>query len=1066
MGETKRKKHHDKDKYYRLAKEQGFRSRAAFKLTQINRKFSILQNARTVLDLCAAPGGWTQVCSRSLPNDPSTTILAVDILPIRSMRNVITLVGDITTEKCKAAIRSEMQGAGADVVLCDGAPNVGASYDRDAYQQNELALHCLKCATEHLKKDGTFVTKLYRSQDYSAYLWVAKQFFRSVQAVKPSASRSQSAEIFLVCLGYIAPDKIDPRMFDPKCVFEQVDGQATGGGDKNQTGEKAATVNIFHKEFGKRVRSRNGYDMSALDASMRNIGSVASFVEGGSSNDPIQMLSDCTGLAFFCHICKDIPRLKDGTMEIEPSCNCSRYLNHRLTTSEVKTCLSDLKVLNKADFKGLLMWRDKMRAERKAAAAAAKDGDSIASDGSGKKEKGDAEMDSDEEEEQVQSEIEKLRLRKLREKKRVKKKERELAAKRRKRAAFGMDLNAIDVPDNDKIFSLATITNAGDLEAVREIDLEKVTDRQIMGDDDDSDEDGLKMQKGVRDKYDSSDDEDENDYSLESELDSAYNRYLSNTTDGMAKSGTKMAKRTKKLQKQKALEEAREDAEMVSGDNEGVSGDAKTYAKMLEGANGSESENDSDDYDSELDGNIIRDGSDKMKVAKKVAKGSKNKGDDGSVSSQGDAPKKKPKKEGKHSQSKGAEEEEPSNPLIFKLADDPASVKTSRWFSNPLFESIENTARSASFAGADNRAPDGDEEDAVEDFDSDDEDEGRRPTKKRKKQARPSDKDDDDNDAPNAEDVIASMPKTDKQKRHEKRLKSIERMERRNARRERQAGMADGGFKVASITEDEDDTNLDGGRKKKNMSEAEKKKQLEARALIKAGMGGAQGDAGKDSSGFEVVASTQGPLPVFDTRKYDSDNEDYDSDDYAKTLALGTMILRKSKEKAMVDASYNRFAWNDPQDLPDWFIDDENKHYRPQLPIPPELLEKMHAKFLHLATKPIAKVAEARARKSKMAKTKLAAAKKKAEAVANSGDMSEAMKLKAISKAMRGKEASRPGKTYVVSKKGGGGGGGKGIKLVDKRERSDKRALERKTKKNKHGKKGGLTGSKRRRNHK
>ena len=126
----------------------------------------------------------------------------------------------------------------------------------------------------------------------------------------------------------------------------------------------------------------------------------------------------------------------------------------------------------------------------------------------------------------------------------------------------------------------------------------------------------------------------------------------------------------------------------------------------------------------------------------------------------------------------------------------------------------------------------------------------------------------------------------------------------------------------------------------------------------------------------------------------------------------------------------------------------------------------MHAKFLHLAAKPIAKVAEARARKNKMAKVKLAAAKKKAEAVANSNEMSEAMKLKAISKAMRGKEASRPGKTYVVAKKGGGSKGGKGIKLVDKRERNDKRALERKTKNKKHGKKGGLTGSKRRRNHK
>ena len=82
------------------------------------------------------------------------------------------------------------------------------------------------------------------------------------------------------------------------------------------------------------------------------------------------------------------------------------------------------------------------------------------------------------------------------------------------------------------------------------------------------------------------------------------------------------------------------------------------------------------------------------------------------------------------------------------------------------------------------------------------------------------------------------------------------------------------------------------------------------------------------------------------------------------------MILRKSKEKAMVDASYNLYACNDPEGLPDWFVDDENKHYRTQLPIPPELLEKMRLKVMHLATKPIAKVAESRARKSKMARAK------------------------------------------------------------------------------------------------
>ena len=126
----------------------------------------------------------------------------------------------------------------------------------------------------------------------------------------------------------------------------------------------------------------------------------------------------------------------------------------------------------------------------------------------------------------------------------------------------------------------------------------------------------------------------------------------------------------------------------------------------------------------------------------------------------------------------------------------------------------------------------------------------------------------------------------------------------------------------------------------------------------------------------------------------------------------------------------------------------------------------MKEKFISLSTRPIAKVAEARARKNKRAKLKLAAAKKKAEALSNSSEMSEAMKLKAISKAMRGQDSKRPGRTYVVSKRGGGTKGAKGVKLVDKRMKNDKRSMDRSTKKRKSGKQNKMTGGKKRRNHK
>lgn len=490
----------------------------------------------------------------------------------------------------------------------------------------------------------------------------------------------------------------------------------------------------------------------------------------------------------------------------------------------------------------------------------------------------------------------------------------------------------------------------------------------------------------------------------------------------------------------KAAEQAREDEDMMMDD------DTKTYAKMLQGPKESDEESSGDEEE-----------------------GSSSEDDDGFHSVPVTPSEHKKKTVHKQDQKESIEQ----NPLIHRLAEESSSIKTARWFSNPLFENIGTAASFATMAGPKGNNADAssdiddydNESDDVEELNSD-EDVPQTTKGRRKKQKSRNDIESDDDNALGsltADSVLAMMPKTDKQIRHEKRLKANERKERKLARRARIAGEVQGGFEVV----EGDDEAIDEEKMEK-LTVAEKKKLLEARALIKAGIGKVSGE--KESSGFEVVSAADtkkagGLLPILDPREYNSENEDYDSDDYAETLALGTMMLRQSKAKSLVDASYNRFAWNDPEDLPDWFLDDESKNYRPQLPIPPELMAKMKEKFMSLATRPITKVAEARARKNKRASSKLAAAKKKAETLANSSEMSEAMKLKAISKAMRGNDASRPSKTYVVSQKGGGTKGGKGIKLVDKRMRNDKRGLERATKKRKNGKKGGLTGSKRRRNH-
>mmetsp|Transcript_6683 Transcript_6683/g.10576 ORF Transcript_6683/g.10576 Transcript_6683/m.10576 type:complete len:616 (+) Transcript_6683:59-1906(+) len=615
---------------------------------------------------------------------------------------------------------------------------------------------------------------------------------------------------------------------------------------------------------------------------------------------------------------------------------------------------------------------------------------------------------------------------------------------------MGMDLNAIDVPEHDQVFSLATITSKGDLEAACEVDLDKVTHEEIFGP---TEEEKIEMAAAEEDDVDSQGEKDEIDdatgysYRLDRDLDEAYDRYLKKTKDGLAKSGTKMAKRSKKQQRLKAAEEAAEDEEMFLSNAKGVNHDTKTYAKMLQGPKDSDDSDDDEVEDNASDSDGFHD---EPLLPEEYALKKKNKQKDNSSADF----------LGKAS----------TNPLIHKL-EEPKSAKTARWFSNPLFETMGNTAALASMGNKRSG-----KKHAEEDFSSADE-------------AGESEADDEmeidvENESPekhgkaksglkghskglDADEVLASMPKTDKQIRHEKRIKAIERQERQQARKAKKADKVEDGFEVAPADDDggeSDDDKLQG------LSDAKRKKLSEARALIKAGIGSTEKDS-NDKHGFEVVSAAETskigrPLPVLDKRKYDSDNEDYDSDDYVRTLALGTMMLRKSKAKALVDASYNRFSWNDPEELPDWFVDDENRYYRPQLPIPQALIDKIKAKQLALAERPIAKVAEARARKSKRASDKLKAAKKKAESVAQSSEMSETMKLKAISKAMQGQEGKNPGKTYVVARKGGSSKGGKGMKVVDKRMKNDKRSLARVEKKRKNGKRGGLTGSKKRRHHK
>lgn len=1017
-----------------VAKEQGLRSRAAFKLSQINRQYPILdKSTKIVLDLCAAPGGWTQIAAREC--GPNTHIVAVDILPIRrivvpknsggTQQAITTIVGDITTDKCKAEIKRAIASTNAaavtkndkahtkvDVVLHDGAPNVGASYDRDAYEQMELSVHALRCATQHLKKGGVFCTKIYRSKDSASFQWVVQQLFQEVTMFKPKASRPQSAEIFYICQGYFAPQKIDPKLLDPQHIFELVEGDTTGGAGVM---EGSQNFHVFHKNWEKaNQKNRQGYDWSQVDANLRKVEPLCNFIHAKGSMGAIQLLSSCTGFSFHSEHDKDKTKAATTTASPSPPCDCRFFLHHPLTTPEIKECLTDLKVLNKGDFKSLMVWRDKMRLALDEVKEDKKDQDGDDSDDDGDdsqsdEEHGDGSDSDDNEEEQVQKEIKSLRERKLREKKKSKKKERKLAAKKRRQAALGMDLNAIEVQEDDQFFSLSILKSPGDLQKVSEVNIDQATDDQVFGVESE-DEDGDDIALG---KIPAKDEETGYSYRLDRDLDAAYERYLENTKNGAAKSGTKAAKRSKKLMREKLAEESHEDHELLLSNPKGMSEDLKAYAAILQGPQDSDDEDNSSDDDDD---------------------------DDDGFHAEPMTPEEQGQRQAKK-QKLMPKEKEANNPLIHRFTEEPTSAKTARWFSNPLFASIGQAAELAQ-AKAQNDEKQQDDV-ASSDADVDQETTTPLPRSRPGNRQKKSSQDDAPGGGLDAEEILAMIPKTDKQKRHEKRLKALERDERRQARKAKKLGEAESEFSL--VPADDEDADGEEIAKMEGMSDEKKQKLQRARDLIKAGMGVDMSDSGEGNNrGFEVVEADR-PLPVVDERRYDSDHEEYDSDDYAKTMALGTMMLRKSKAKALVDASYNRYAWNDPEGLPEWFVDDENRHYRPQLPIPAALLQKMKDKQMSLSVRPIAKVAEARARKNRNAKHKLAAAKKKAQALAGSSDMSEAMKLKQISKALRSSDAKKSGKEKIVSKKGRKGV--KGATMVDKRMKSDARGMKRAEKK-------------------
>lgn len=203
---------HVTDPYVKLARKEGYRARAAYKLQELDELLGLLRPGQVVIDLGAAPGAWSQyVRRRFAPRKAGSggaaagelhgTIIALDLLPMEPIEGVAFIQGDFRDESVVAGLTDALAGRRADVVLSDMAPNLSGISASDAARVSHLVELALAFAAEHLQPQGALVAKVFHGSGYSQLVEAFKRQFRVVKAVKPKASRDKSSETFLVGRG-------------------------------------------------------------------------------------------------------------------------------------------------------------------------------------------------------------------------------------------------------------------------------------------------------------------------------------------------------------------------------------------------------------------------------------------------------------------------------------------------------------------------------------------------------------------------------------------------------------------------------------------------------------------------------------------------------------------------------------------------------------------------------------------------------------------------------------------------------------------------------------------------
>ena len=188
-----------KDPFFRQSKIQGYRSRSAFKLIEMNKKFKFLKKNLSLLDLGSCPGGWSQVANKKIIEGK---ILAVDVKPMKKINNVDFVKGDFRENEIYEKIMIYFNNR-VDVVLSDMAANTSGNKTLDSYRTGELCLNAMNLAIKILDKDGVFLSKLFMGLMYNEINEKAKNCYKKVVKYKPLSSKKESKEIYIFCKGVL-----------------------------------------------------------------------------------------------------------------------------------------------------------------------------------------------------------------------------------------------------------------------------------------------------------------------------------------------------------------------------------------------------------------------------------------------------------------------------------------------------------------------------------------------------------------------------------------------------------------------------------------------------------------------------------------------------------------------------------------------------------------------------------------------------------------------------------------------------------------------------------------------